>query len=376
MTQTTKKGLAAAQAYYSEDEQAEYRTGSDDLPAYWYSQANLVNGETETASGMFIPTGRKDFDEAVEAYNEQHQGKQLIQRVTVLHDESNENGFKKAGQSPQKEYWLLPVPTIGDKNSYSLSFAVICKGLKKPMHDLGIMLAWNTKQGGTVLRFRAFLVELADYGFVEPICISANGLGKGKIGFLDGFLYSQIKVSTGYKAITGSKVALPYYAFCLSLGKTKPTSVGSTKSKNMILPVALVPQEITEAYLEEHLLLNAESGEILTERIRELLPETVEWATQTFNTIDQSDKKDDTSQEAPPVDEDAPMFDENGNEIKTTRKFTTEASRPATTEQRNALIKMADRIQRPDLKDMANDPELTYALAGSVLIAAQSKKQN
>jgi len=358
---------------FEQEDNADFSLGSNDQPLYWFSQANTESGNT--VSGWCVPVGREAFDTAMEALNADRQGKKLaeIERVTIVHDESNDSASKQKGQSNHKEYWLFS----------ELDMFILIKGLREPLAKegvaMGIVNQWNEYNGKNTssLRFRVLIRDLVEQGFMEPLQISVNG--KGKTLAIKDVLKTQQRVLTAYRDLSNSKnAALPYWAFSLPIKRSAGlvTVKGKIQDKKMILPVANVPENINEAYLQSHYVTTTMMGNDLKDIIRELVTESVQWATSFVSKAPekQQDSQGEAISEADYMNEppreylagDWQSLDESVVPVANPNK-------PAVDGQRKALRTLGTKLGDSALIKAADDQTLTFDQAVQFINAGNAR---
>lgn len=121
----------------------------------------------------------------------------------------------------------------------------------------GIAFGWRTLQGGrqqSQIRFRAFMRELLEFGYTEPLLVTAKGTLTGDV------INALIKqydvldaVDVFRKQQSKPPMQPPFYACSIELGPGKDVTRGSGGQTKEITPVvARIPTPITKDYILAH----------------------------------------------------------------------------------------------------------------------------
>lgn len=121
----------------------------------------------------------------------------------------------------------------------------------------GIAFGWRTLEGGrvqSVLRFRAFLRELLDVGFTEPLLVTAKSTLTGDL--IAGLMrqYEVLDAVDHFRAQDRKPpMQPPFYACSIPLGPGQEVARGSGGQTREIAPIiAQIPQPITKEYIRSH----------------------------------------------------------------------------------------------------------------------------
>ncbi len=179
----------------------------------------------------------------------------------------------------------------------------------------GIAYAWRTLPDGrpqSVLKCRAFLHELLELGYTEPVLVSVKSTLTrdmlealmGQYDVLDAI--DQLRIQQGQPPLHP-----PFYACSIPIGPGKEVSRGGTQKKEIVPIVAHIPNPIDRPYLVSHYIRKA-----WVPLIENLLDITIEWS---IATSKQLALGEDLAHNAPVDQEaaysDAPLVTErNGNQ--------------------------------------------------------------
>ncbi len=153
--------------------------------------------------------------------------------------------------------------------------------MKHSPDRFGITFAWRTLEGGrqqSQMRFRAFLHELLDVGFCEPLLVTAKSTLTGD---LTSALMRQYEVLDAIDAFRSAdkKPVLnpPFYACSIPLGPGADVARGSSGQVKEITPiVANIPTPMSRDYLRARFIKPE-----WVALIEELLDETIAWSVAT-----------------------------------------------------------------------------------------------
>ena len=146
---------------------------------------------------------------------------------------------------------------------------------------LGIAFGWRTLPGGrqqSQIRFRALLADLLDFGYNEPLLVTAKGTLTGDIisaltkqyDVLDAI--DQFRVQSGKPAMQP-----PFYACSIPLGPGKDVTRGTGGQTKEITPViARIPTPITKEYILSHWIKKPVVG-----IIEGMIDQTIAWSVAT-----------------------------------------------------------------------------------------------
>ncbi len=148
----------------------------------------------------------------------------------------------------------------------------------------GVAFGWRTLEGGrqqSQMRLRAFLHELLDAGFYEPLLVTAKSTLTGD---LTAALMQQYDVLDAIDAFRSAdkKPALnpPFYACSIPLGPGADVARGSAQTKEITPIVANIPTPITKDYIRAHWIKSE-----WVALIEGLLDETIAWSVTTSQHI-------------------------------------------------------------------------------------------
>jgi hypothetical protein len=156
--------------------------------------------------------------------------------------------------------------------------------MKSTPERYGIAFGWRTLPDGrpqSVLKFRAFLRELLDVGFAEPILVSIKSTLTGDV--LNALMrqYDVLDAIDALRTQQGKPVLNPpFYACSIPLGPGQEVQRGAAQKKGIVPPVALVPTPITREYLVEHYIKKEWVGSV-----ERLLDPTIAWSVATSTQI-------------------------------------------------------------------------------------------
>lgn len=142
----------------------------------------------------------------------------------------------------------------------------------------GITFAWRTLEGGkqqSVLRFRAFLHELLDVGFTEPLLVTAKSTLTGDLIQALMRQYDVLDAVDHFRAQDRKPpIQPPFYACSIPLGPGQEVARGSGGQTREIAPiVARLPDPITKEYIRSHWIRRE-----WTPLIEGLLDQTITWS--------------------------------------------------------------------------------------------------
>ena len=177
-------------------------------------------------------------------------------RLDTLDDAMQQAGFEqvtiKHGGGNFVTHWAVEVANL----------FIIAEGvqtiaeMKHTPDRYGIAFGWRTLEGGrgqSVLRFRAYLHELLQIGFYEPLLVTVKStLTSDVINALMQQYEVLDAVDSLRKAQGKAPLQPPFYACSLPLGPGQEVSRGSTQTKEITPIVARVPSPVTREYVLEH----------------------------------------------------------------------------------------------------------------------------
>ena len=121
----------------------------------------------------------------------------------------------------------------------------------------GIAFGWRTLEGGrqqSVIRFRAFLHELLQVGFFEPLLVTAKSTLTGDLIAALMRQYEVLDAADAFRKLDKKPpLQPPFYACSIPIGPGQEVQRGSEgQSKEITPPIAAVPTPITKEYLRAH----------------------------------------------------------------------------------------------------------------------------
>lgn len=141
----------------------------------------------------------------------------------------------------------------------------------------GIAYAWRTLPDGrpqSVLKCRAFLRELLEVGYTEPVLVSVKSTLTRDM--LEALMrqYDVLDAIEQLRRQQGQPpLHPPFYACSIPLGPGKEVSRGGTQKKEIVPIVAYIPDPIDRPYLVSHYIRKA-----WVPLIENLLDTTIEWS--------------------------------------------------------------------------------------------------
>lgn len=149
----------------------------------------------------------------------------------------------------------------------------------------GIAFGWRTLEGGrqqSVLRFRAFLHELLEIGFTEPLLVTAKSTLTGD---LISALIRQYEVLDAVDVFRAQDrkppLSPPFYACSIPLGPGPEVARGSGGQTREIAPIMdKIPTPITKEYARAHWIKRE-----WTALVEGLLDQTIGWSVQASRQI-------------------------------------------------------------------------------------------
>lgn len=149
----------------------------------------------------------------------------------------------------------------------------------------GIGFGWKTLQGGrqqSQIRFRAFVRELLEFGYTEPLLVTAKGTLTGDIISALTKQYEVLDaVDMFRKQQNKAPMQPPFYACSIELGPGKDVTRGTGGQTKEITPViARVPSPITKDYILAHWTKKSWVG-----LIEGMLDQTIAWSVATSTMI-------------------------------------------------------------------------------------------
>jgi hypothetical protein len=195
----------------------------------------LQTNERRLYSGWLAEAGRSEaFDAAM--------GQAGFSQVTIKH-----------GSGRSVTHWAVEYADL-----FVIADGVQSIGEMKHTADrYGIAFGWRTLPGGrqqSQLRFRAFLRQLLEVDFVEPVLVTVKGTLTGNLIAALTRQYEVLDAIDAFRKQDGKPSLNPsFYACSISLGPGQEVSRGSGAQTKEITPiVATIPASITKAYILQH----------------------------------------------------------------------------------------------------------------------------
>ncbi len=152
--------------------------------------------------------------------------------------------------------------------------------MKHSPDRFGITFAWRTLEGGrqqSQMRFRAFLHELLDVGFCEPLLVTAKSTLTGDLTTALMRQYDVLDAIDAFRAADQRPpLKPPFYACSIPLGPGTDVARGSAQTKEISPIVANIPNPITKDYIRAHWIKSE-----WVALIEGLLDETIAWSVAT-----------------------------------------------------------------------------------------------
>ena len=356
----------------SQEDAAEFSVGTDDAEILWYAEQPVKGKNTISATGWYLQKSKNaDLETAIVAYNKDHTDNPF-RLVTIVHPQSKK----------ESEDWIFPE---------GLSFFVLCKGVKEPWIDKAIVncyaLKWgakNDKERESRFYVRAIIAELLAYGYDKPVQLQASKKGRTK-GLIRTLVDQQRALAEFRKQYD---MALPFWGFSLPIGADVMDVGNADVSKEMYVPVSLIPSKITEEYLQAHYVGNYpykpdEGDDALNLMLSATFKEGIEWARDTTKALLKGKVQPEEGSDAPENDEssESPEFGSYGDsepphETERPTIATKGNGGIATDGQRSGLKRLGvTSVPTPSgqHKDV-DDPNLTYAEAVNAIMYAQKDR--
>ncbi len=172
--------------------------------------------------------------------------------------------------------------------------------MKHTPERYGIAFGWRTLEGGrqqSVLRFRAFVQELLQVGFAEPLLVTVKSTLTGDLIAALTRQYDVLDAVDVFRA-QDRKPALnpPFYACAIPLGPGAEVARGSVQTKEITPMVARIPTPVTKEHIRAHWIKRD-----WVALIEGMLDDTIAWSTTTSKLIGAGEE-----QGGGPVEEEAP----------------------------------------------------------------------
>jgi hypothetical protein len=173
--------------------------------------------------------------------------------------------------------------------------------MKHTPERYGIAFGWRTLEGGrqqSVLRFRAFIKELLQVGFTEPLLVTAKSTLTGDLIAALMRQYDVLDAVDVFRA-QDKKPALnpPFYACAIPLGPGQEVARGSVQTKEITPIVANIPTPITKEHIRAYWIKRD-----WVALIEGMLDETIAWSTTSSKLIGAGEEQ----ASGAPAEEEAP----------------------------------------------------------------------
>lgn len=195
----------------------------------------LTTKERRIYAGWLVEAGKHDvLDEAMQAAGFKH--------ITIKHGSGN----------------LVTHWAIETANLFVIAEGVQSIGeMKHTEERYGIAFGWRTLEGGrqqSVLRFRAFLAELLQVGFSEPLLVTAKSTLTGDLIASLTRQYEVLDAVDAFRKLDKKPpLQPPFYACSIPIGPGQEVARGSGgQTKEITPPSAAVPAAITKEYVRAH----------------------------------------------------------------------------------------------------------------------------
>ncbi len=206
-------------------------------------------------AGWLIQTGRTEaLDAAMEAAD--------FKRVTIRHSGGH----------------LVTHWAVETANLFIIAEGVQSVGeMRTTAERYGIAYAWRTLADGrpqSVLKCRAFIRELLEVGYTDPLLVSVKSTLTGDMLEALNRQYDVLDAIDHLRVAQGQPpLKPPFYACSLPIGPGTEVARGATQKKEIIPIVAHVPDPIDRPYLVAHYIRKA-----WVPLIENLLDETIAWS--------------------------------------------------------------------------------------------------
>ena len=163
--------------------------------------------------------------------------------------------------------------------------------MKHTEERYGIAFGWRTLEGGrqqSVLRFRAFLAELLQVGFHEPLLVTAKSTLTGDLIAALTRQYEVLDAVDAFRKLDQKPpIRPPFYACSIPIGPGQEVLRGSDgQTKEITPPIATLPAPITKAYVRAHWIRREWAALIEEERGGPaLIDQTIAWSITTSKLI-------------------------------------------------------------------------------------------
>lgn len=142
----------------------------------------------------------------------------------------------------------------------------------------GIAFGWGrhptTGRQQSQIRFRALLRELLEVGYDEPLLVTAKGTLTGDIITALMQQYTVLDAVDALRATAGKPpLTPPFYACSIPLGPGQEVARGSTQTKEITPPIAVVPTPVSRDYIAAHWIKRP-----WVARIEAMLDQTIAWS--------------------------------------------------------------------------------------------------
>ena len=222
----------------------------------------LQTKERRIYAGWLAETGKHEgLDEAMHAAG--------YKQVTIKHGSGN----------------LVTHWAVETANLFVIAEGVQSIGeMKHTDERYGIAFGWRTLEGGrqqSVIRFRAFLHDLLQIGFYEPLLVTAKSTLTGDLIAALMRQYEVLDAVDAFRKLGGqSPLQPPFYACSIPIGPGQEVQRGAEgQSKEITPPIAGVPTPITKDYLRAHWIRREWAALIEAEQAGpSLIDQTLAWS--------------------------------------------------------------------------------------------------
>lgn len=208
-----------------------------------------------------------------------------VGRSKALDDVMDEAGFSKItikhGSGNLVTHWAVETANL----------FIVAEGvqtiaeMQHTSERYGIAFGWRTLQGGrqqSQIRFRAFMRELLEFGYTEPLLVTAKGTLTGDIINALTKQYDVLDAVDQFRVLSGKPAMKPpFYACSIELGPGKDVTRGTGGQTKDITPVvACIPTPISKDYVLAHWTKKPWAA-----LIEGMLDQTIAWSVATSTQI-------------------------------------------------------------------------------------------
>lgn len=223
------------------------------------------------------------------------------ERVEALDQAMEQAGFSQVtirhGSGNMVTHWAVETANLFVVAEGVQSFAE----MKHSDERFGIAFGWRTLEGGrgqSVLRFRAFLHELLEIGFYEPLLVTVKSTLTGDLINALMRQYDVLDAIDMFRVRSGKPPQNPpFYACSIPLGPGQEVARGSVQTKEIVPIVAHIPNPITKEYILSHWIKRE-----WVELIEGMMNQTIAWST----TVSQMIAAGEEQSSSLPIEEEPP----------------------------------------------------------------------